>query len=126
MLLIGFRSCTALLLCCLAMFSAQAAEPARQSFELTITGNAVPASQRVLRVLKGDAVVLRVTSDAAGEIHIHGYRQDTKLATAGAAELRFMAHATGRYRIEWHPAVKGRKADHHGSALATLEVRPRE
>ncbi len=126
MLLIGFRSCAALLLCCLALFPAQATEPARRTFELTITGNAVPAGQRMLRALKGDRVTLRIASDTAGELHIHGYRQAAKLAAGGKLELAFAVHATGRYRIEWHATGQSGKGDRHGPALATLEVRPRE
>ncbi len=126
MLLIGFRSCAALFLCCLALFPAQATEPARRTFELTITGSAVPAGQRVLHALKGDVVTLRIASDTAGELHIHGYRQAAMLAVAGKMELTFAVHATGRYRIEWHATGQRGKGDQHGPALATLEVRPRE
>ena len=43
------------------------------------------------------------------------------------AEISFKAHATGRFRIEWHAvADKNAKAGaHHAPPLAILEVRPK-
>jgi heme/copper-type cytochrome/quinol oxidase subunit 2 len=80
----------------------------------------------LLRVEKDDSVRLRVTSEVAGEIHLHGYRLEMKVAPGTQAELQFKAHATGRYRIEWHAAGgAAMKGDHHGPPLATLEVRPK-
>jgi hypothetical protein len=110
----------------LTMLFARTAPAAEQSFELTIRDNAVPSAARVLRVQKNDRVVLRLTSDAPGELHLHGYRLEAKLAPGTARELAFDAYATGRYRLEWHPAA-GKRSDargHHGPPLATLEVRP--
>ena len=111
---------TRLLLCLLAAAAggALAAEPAEKTFTLSIVRGAVRAEQRLLRVEKGDAVRLRLTSDAPGEIHLHGYRLEAKLA--------FKAYATGRYPFEWHGAGDaGKTASHHGPPLATLEVRPK-
>ena len=108
------------------MLLARAAPAAEKSFELAIRDNAVPSSARVLRVQKNDRVVLRLTSDAQGELHLHGYRLAEKLVPGTARELVFDAYATGRYRLEWHPAT-GQASDtrgHHGPPLATLEVRP--
>lgn len=80
----------------------------------------------MVRVHKDDVVQLRVTSDAPGEIHLHGYRLEIPVIPGRPTELVFKAFATGRYRIEWHPAGdKSQRVDHHGPALATLEVRPR-
>ncbi len=115
-----------MLLCSSVLTSSHAADAVRQTFELTIVANAVPAGQRALRALKEEIVVLRISSDTAGEVHIHGYRQDAKLSAGGTVEITFTAHATGRYRIEWHPAGMGSKGDHHGQSLAILEVRPRQ
>ena len=80
----------------------------------------------VLLVVKDDMVRLRVTSEAAGEIHLHGYRLEIKLEPGTPQELSFKARATGRYRIEWHLAGEAeKKGDHHGPPFATLEVRPK-
>jgi len=115
------------LLFCLGLSAAaQAADPRERIFELEVPRSAAPAKPRILRVDKDDLVRLRVTSAVAGEIHIHGYRLEAKLAAGAPHELSFKARATGRYRIEWHPSDDAaRKGDHHGPPLATLEVRPK-
>jgi hypothetical protein len=125
----------ALSIACAGMFalaggaptSARAAESIEQPFELTISGGTVPARQRLIKVRKDDMVRWRIASDAAGELHVHGYRLEAKLAAGAATELAFKAFATGRYRVEWHPAgaAPAPAGGHHGAPLATLEVRPR-
>jgi FtsP/CotA-like multicopper oxidase with cupredoxin domain len=109
-----------------AASAARAGDALEKSFALDIVRGAVAADQRVLRVEKGDAVRLRVTSDAPGELHLHGYRLEVKLAPGAPAELAFTAHATGRYPFEWHAAGAAAKPGaHHGPPLAALEVRPK-
>jgi len=123
---IVIRSCALLfLLCHLVWTAAHAADAVRRTLELTIAGNVVPENQRVLRAAKGDVVTLRVSSDVPGELHIHAYRQEVKLSAAGTVELVFTAHASGRYRIEWHAAAQRRQGGHHDHPFAMLEVRPR-
>jgi hypothetical protein len=105
----------------------QAADAPRKSFELNIVRGQVAAPQRLLKVDKGDALKLRITSDAPGELHLHGYRLAAMLASGQPAELAFTAHATGRYPFEWHPADNAPAAGAHrrGPPLATLEVQPK-
>jgi hypothetical protein len=106
--------------------AAHAADVQEKFFELEVPPSPAKTQPRVLRVEKDDRVRLRVRSAVAGEVHIHGYRLEAKLAAGTPQELAFRARATGRYRIEWHPADDAaRKADHHGPALAILEVRPK-
>ena len=110
-----------------AIGSARAADVPEKSFELAIVKGSVPAQQRLLKVEKGDALRLRITSDAPGELHLHGYRESAKLAPGQTAELAFTAYATGRYPFEWHPVGENPTGGsrHHGPPLATLEVRPK-
>lgn len=98
------------------------AHAAEHAFELALAGGrVVPA--RTLRVQKDDTVVVRFTSDQSGEVHLHGYKLAAKVAPGSPGEWRFRAHATGRYRLEWHG--EGDKASHHhGPPLATLDVLP--
>ncbi len=117
------------LLLCLALCAttgARAAGAPEKTFSIDIAGGAAPAAQRVIKVEKGDAVRIRVTSDAAGDLHLHGYRLEMKLAAGKPAELAFQAYATGRYPIELHAQAKtGNPAAHRGPPLATLEVHPK-
>ena len=107
--------------------SARAADVPEKSIELTIVKGSVPAQQRLLKVEKGDALRLRITSDAPGELHLHGYRESARLTPGQTSELAFTAYATGRYPFEWHPAGENSTggARHRGPPLATLEVRPK-
>jgi hypothetical protein len=104
---------------------------AEQVLDWQINGGSLPAAQRVVAVLKGDSLRWRVTSDQAGELHLHAYRLVLRVQPGKTAELAFTAHATGRFRVEWHPASAdagtgaSAPAGHHAPALAVLEVRPR-
>jgi hypothetical protein len=117
--------CGCVLLCFFVAAIAVAADPPQKTFSLTLSRGAVPKEQRLLRVDKGDLVHIRLTTDAPGEVHIHGYRLETKVTPGSASDLRFTARATGRYRIEWHPAGEASKGNHHEPPLARLEVRPK-
>lgn len=115
-----------LILIAIATADTLAADPPEKSFTLAITRGVVSREQRVLRVDKDDAVRIRLTSDAPGAIHLHGYRLEAKLTPGNPAELAFKAYATGRYRIEWHGAGNaGGSGGHHSAPLANLEVRPK-
>lgn len=91
-------------------------------FHLAIAAGKV-AGDRVLRVRQGATVEIHLASDAPGEAHLHGYRLAAKLAPGRDARWRFIAHASGRFRIEWHRAA-GAEAHSHGPPLASLEVLP--
>ncbi|HEY7657492.1 MAG TPA: hypothetical protein VH881_11550 [Burkholderiales bacterium] len=115
-----------MLLCVVSSAPALPAEAPPKTFELAITQGAAPANPRVLRVRKDDVVRLRVVSEVAGEVHVHGYRLELKLAPGTPRELTFHARATGRYPIEWHAAGEAQKdSGHHAPPLAVLEVHPR-
>jgi hypothetical protein len=125
---LSMRAREHLLLACLScMFSsAHAADAAPRTFELNIVQGSAPAAQRVIKVEKGDALKLKLTSDAPGELHLHGYRLAAKLVPGQPAELAFTAYATGRYPFEWHAenAANAESTHRRGPPLATLEVRP--
>ena len=120
---VAARCCVALFCLAAASLGFAAAAP-EKTFELAIVRGSLKVEQRVLRVGKGDALRLRVSSDTPGELHLHGYRLSSTVAPGVASEIAFKAYATGRYRLEWHPAGQTQSASHHGAPLATLEVRP--
>jgi hypothetical protein len=100
------------------------AAPPEKTFHLGIVHGQVSAQERVMRVEQGDRVHVRAMSDAAGELHLHGYRLAATLEPGAVADITFEAYATGRYSFEWHPAGDGPPRAHHGPPLAALEVRP--
>ena len=104
-----------------------AADAIEKVFTLSITAGVVPVSEQTIRVQKGEMVRWYVSSDAPGDLHLHAYRIDAAVAPGKPAEVTFKAFATGRFRVEWHPAAgKGTGGGgHHAAPLATFEVRPR-
>jgi hypothetical protein len=100
------------------------AAPSEKMFHLGIVRGQVNAQERVMRVQQGDRVHVRAMSDAAGELHLHGYRLAATLEPGAVADITFEAYATGRYSFEWHPAGDGPPRAHHRPPLAALEVRP--
>lgn len=113
--------------CALAVlpFCAAAADPEPRVFDLTIVAGTVPAAQRLVRLEKGDAVQWRITSDAAGEVHLHAYRLEAQVAPGKPAVMSFKAFATGRFRLEWHRAAALQTDSRHAPPLAILEVHPK-
>jgi FtsP/CotA-like multicopper oxidase with cupredoxin domain len=90
------------------------ARPAFQSIELEDGVNASGGVQEI-KVDKGDTVRLRFTSDAALEIHIHGYDKYVDVPANGQKAVSFKADADGIYEIENH---------NNGSQVARLQVQP--
>jgi hypothetical protein len=78
-------------------------------------GQPASGDARTLRYESGDTVRLRFASDAASEIHIHGYDEYVDVPAGGTARTRFEADAEGIFEIEDHGT---------GALLARLEVRP--
>lgn len=70
---------------------------------------------QTLSFAKGDRIRLRVVSDVADEIHIHGYDLHKDVAKGGSVQFSFPATIEGRFEIELENA---------GTQIANLEVRP--
>lgn len=60
-----------------------------------------------IRVGQGDSVTLMIEVEEPGEFHLHGYDIEQDIEPGEAAELFFVADATGRFRITYHPAGNG-------------------
>ena len=66
-------------------------------------------------ISRGRIVVIRVTSDVADHVHVHGYDLTANVAPGAPATIRFTATAPGRFEIE---------LEERGLQIAELEVRP--
>jgi hypothetical protein len=106
--------------------AAQSATPAEAVHTLHIADGKARPDEQLISARKGDRIHLSVVSDKPGEMHLHAYHLSLKLLPGQAADITFDAFATGRFRLEFHPAVaQGAPAEAHEAApLATLEVRP--
>lgn len=85
-------------------------------FEIAVEKGRRVSGPEVLQVQEGAQVVLRLTSDASDELHLHGYELTLKVWPGATAELAFSADRTGRFEYELHRAH---------TALGAIEVRPR-
>ena len=88
--------------------------------ELAIHDGEASPNARVLSVTQDDEVVVRIVSDRALHIHLHGYDIESDIVPNVATSLRFTATATGRFPIEVHSSQ-----DRKRQPLAYVEVRPR-
>jgi hypothetical protein len=114
--------------CLLAGVSQLALAQARTEtvLELPIANGVLPAELHLIKVQKGEHLRWRISSNTAGELHLHAYRLSAQLQAGQTTELAFVAHASGRFRLEWHGANNKSAAagSHHAPPLAILEVRP--
>jgi hypothetical protein len=51
---------------------------------------------------KGDQIVFDVTSDAADEVHVHGYDIEEEVPAGGTAKFDFPADLEGVFEVELH------------------------
>lgn len=92
-----------------------AATAAPVEFDLTVAGGKLVSGPAGIQVAKGTQVTLRIRSDRADELHLHGYDLHVRIAAGTPAELRFTADKTGRFEYELH---------HAHLDLGAIEVRP--
>ncbi len=89
--------------------------PGTVRIDYTITGGRPEGGIARDSVARGRIVVIRVTSDVADHVHVHGYDLMADVAPGAPATIRFTADAPGRFEIELEDS---------GVQIAELEVRP--
>ena len=89
--------------------------PQAQEFAFEIAAGKITGPPQLL-VRQGERVALRVRTDKADELHLHGYDISTPLPPGEEVVLKFVASKAGRFEVELHGA-------HH--ELGALEVHPR-
>jgi hypothetical protein len=70
---------------------------------------------RTLKFERGDTIRLRFSSNAASEVHIHGFDKYVNVPAGGTARARFKANLEGVFEVEDHGTA---------ALLAKLEIRP--
>jgi hypothetical protein len=88
--------------------------PQARAFDVSIEGGEMSPGR--IPVDQDDAVTLRVSTDKATELHVHGYGLERKVEPGKEAKIGFEADLTGRFEIEDHETEK---------ELGVLQVRPR-
>ncbi|MFD8208466.1 hypothetical protein ACFV2S_18985 [Streptomyces sp. NPDC059695] len=77
------------------------ADPGR-TVTLTITGTTVQPPPSRIELKKGERLTLRVTSDRADTLHVHGYDRELRLSPGTPASLTLIADRTGLFEVETH------------------------
>jgi hypothetical protein len=95
-----------------ATASPTAAPPGEFSFDIAQGQVRGPLS---MAVRQGEQVSIRVRSDVADELHLHGYELTAPLPAGEDVALTFIAAKAGRFEVELH---------HSHRELGALEVQP--
>jgi plastocyanin len=89
-------------------------------------------SPETIEVKQGDMVTLKIMADEGGEFHLHTYDIEMDIEAGSETDFFFVAEATGRFKITYHPQEEGAgegehdEEDEEGEIEAGfLEVQPR-
>jgi hypothetical protein len=82
---------------------------------IVVAGGKPSGGVRSLKVKEGGIVRLRIQSDTADEVHIHGYDLHKDVAKGGSVVFDFQAKDAGKFEIELEAAKQ---------QLAALLVEP--
>jgi hypothetical protein len=103
------------------IWAAVAQETPQQVIEVRIENRKVVAPSEAIRIIEGDVIELRWTSDESVELHLHGYDLELHVRPGEPASMSIEAYATGRFPITSHGWGEG---GHGHDALTYLEVHP--
>jgi Flp pilus assembly protein TadD len=93
--------------------SGSATAAAGQRIEVEVSGGQVSGDTGRVPVAAGEHVTLVITSDAADEVHVHGYDLEAELSAGQPTEIAFDATIAGVFEVELHEA---------GTQLLSLQV----
>lgn len=97
-------------------------DPEDVSFDLSIADGALTGDERTFVAKQDDTVTLHFASDVHGEVHLHGYDLTQDVGPDEPSSITFLADATGRYAMEFHPG--GEDETHCGDVdVAGMAVR---
>jgi hypothetical protein len=91
------------LLALLLLAACGGGEPEDVSFELSIAAGGLAGDESTFVAKQDDTVSLNFSADVHGEVHLHGYDLTTDVGPGEPSSITFVADATGRYAMEFHP-----------------------
>ncbi|MCA1674533.1 MAG: hypothetical protein LC799_20870 [Actinobacteria bacterium] len=78
------------------------AGPKARILTLTVSGGKASGDTDRVVVPLGTPVTINVTSDAADEIHVHGYDAGARIPAGGTGSVAFIADIPGVFEVELH------------------------
>ena len=71
-------------------------------------------SPETTKVKQGDMVTLKIQADEGGEFHLHTYDIEADIPATSETDFFFVANATGRFKITYHPQEEGEHDEEEG------------
>jgi hypothetical protein len=81
-------------------------EQADVTVDVTVANGKVNPSGATIKVKAGQTVLVKAVSDAAEELHIHGYDKELELSPGKPASVKFTANMKGTFEVETHKSGK--------------------
>lgn len=120
----------------IAMIAAAACgggDPEELDLEVRIVDGVM--SPETIEVKQGDMVTLKILANEGGEFHLHTYDIEMDIEPSAETDFFFVADATGRFKITYHPQEEGGHEEEEGEhdeedeeeeiEVGFLEVQPR-
>jgi hypothetical protein len=76
------------------------------TINVTVANGKVNPSGASINVKAGQTVLVTAVSDAADEVHVHGYEKQLPLTPGKPASLKFVANMKGTFEVETHESNK--------------------
>ena len=74
--------------------------PSVRVIDVSVAGGSVTGPGSRVEAALGEDLVLRVTSDVADEVHVHGYDERAEVPAGGTVEIVFTADIPGGFDVE--------------------------
>lgn len=95
--------------------------PETVEFDLDIRERELVQDSTVFRAKNGDTIVLLITTDEPGTLHLHGYDHEWDVNSEGGTRMEFLANLEGRFALALHPGV-GEGGHSHGEQEGGCET----
>ena len=82
------------------------AAPARRVIDVTVAGGKVTGVESRVPAKLGERLEVRVTSDVAEQVHVHGYDLTADVAAGGVASIEVDATIPGGFEVELEKSHK--------------------
>jgi hypothetical protein len=76
------------------------------TINVTVANGKVNPSGASINVKAGQTVLITAVSDAADEVHVHGYDKELPLTPGKPASVKFVANMKGTFEVETHKSGK--------------------
>jgi hypothetical protein len=76
------------------------------TINVTVANGKVNPSGASINVKAGQTVLITAVSDAADEVHVHGYDKQLPLTPGKPASVKFVANMKGTFEVETHESNK--------------------